>query len=166
MTTITAKDLLNEEAARFAKILCVFKECSPEIQDIIYEMAAIFDDEEATEDEKTHATDVITEALFPKLMDECVELDERALRSSASAMAAKAELDEEEAIFAENLHRLMAARGMSQEMLAQETGVSQPAISNMLNRNCRPQRRTILRLAEAFNVSPEEVWPDVKKTTR
>jgi len=53
----------------------------------------------------------------------------------------------------------MARRGMTQEALAAKLGVGQPAISNMLNRQCRPQRRTVLRLAQALGISPEELWP-------
>jgi hypothetical protein len=30
----------------------------------------------------------------------------------------------------------------------------------MLNRMCRPQKRTIPRLAKALNVHPRELWPD------
>jgi len=48
---------------------------------------------------------------------------------------------------------------MTQEALAAKLGVGQPAISNMLNRQCRPQRRTVLRLAQALGISPEELWP-------
>ncbi len=39
---------------------------------------------------------------------------------------------------------------------------SQPAISQMLNRNCRPQKKTILRLAQALDVLPQELWPDLE----
>lgn len=161
MATITAKDLINEEAVRFAKLLCALKECSQETQDIVCEMASVFTDEEATEEDRAHASDVITEALFPGLMHECVEYEGQQLRLSRSALRAKEELDAQEATFAERLRALMEKHDMSQERLAHLTGVGQPAISNMLNRKCRPQRRTIARFAEVFGVRPEELWPDV-----
>ena len=50
---------------------------------------------------------------------------------------------------------------MTQEQLAAKIGVGQPAISNMLNRQCRPQRRTVKRLATALDVSPEDLWPGI-----
>jgi hypothetical protein len=31
----------------------------------------------------------------------------------------------------------------------------------MLNRRCRPQKETIRRLAEALQVQPQELWPDL-----
>ncbi|MFM7038566.1 MAG: helix-turn-helix domain-containing protein [Planctomycetaceae bacterium] len=52
----------------------------------------------------------------------------------------------------------MEEKNMSQETLASLMGVSQPAISNMLNRRCRPQRRTIVRFAQALGVTEEELW--------
>jgi transcriptional regulator with XRE-family HTH domain len=72
-------------------------------------------------------------------------------------------MDQEEASFADRLRSLMEKKGLTQEQLAAKVGVGQPAISMMLQRNCRPQRRTVLRLAEAFGVSPEELWPKVKE---
>lgn len=63
--------------------------------------------------------------------------------------------------FAERLKQLMAAKQVSQQELAERVGCSQPAISQMLNRMCRPQKRTILKLAEALTVHPHELWPDM-----
>jgi len=51
---------------------------------------------------------------------------------------------------------------MTQEELAEKTGVGQPAISNMLNRQCRPQHRTVRRFADALGISPEELWPPLR----
>jgi len=68
-------------------------------------------------------------------------------------------MDREEAVFAERLRALMEAKGVTQAELAARLGIGQPAISMMLNRECRPQRRTVCRFAEALGVSPEELWP-------
>jgi transcriptional regulator with XRE-family HTH domain len=78
---------------------------------------------------------------------------------SPAARDAAIELDQEEAAFSDRLKRLMSERDMTQEKLAKLTGVSQPAISNILNRCCRPQRKTVGRFAEALGVSPDELWP-------
>ncbi|MFN9292273.1 MAG: helix-turn-helix domain-containing protein, partial [Planctomyces sp.] len=78
---------------------------------------------------------------------------------SSSAVNVRVELDAEEATFAERLRAIMEAKNVSQEQLALLTGVGQPAISNMLKRQCRPQRRTIVRLAQALDVAESELWP-------
>ena len=56
----------------------------------------------------------------------------------------------------------MTERCVTQQELAERIGCSQPAVSQMLNRNCRPQKKTILKLAEALNVQPQELWPDLE----
>ena len=48
---------------------------------------------------------------------------------------------------------------VSEEKLAEMIGVTQPAISMMLQRECRPQRRTIVRIAEALELDPQDLWP-------
>ncbi len=48
---------------------------------------------------------------------------------------------------------------MSQVELAAAIGVGQPAISMMLSRNCRPQRRTVECIARALEVTPNDLWP-------
>ena len=32
----------------------------------------------------------------------------------------------------------------------------------MLNRKCRPQKRTLLKVADALGVRPQELWPDLE----
>jgi len=56
----------------------------------------------------------------------------------------------------------MDAKRLSQRELADRVGCSQPAISQMLTRECRPQKKTILKLAEALNVQPRDLWPDIE----
>jgi transcriptional regulator with XRE-family HTH domain len=70
------------------------------------------------------------------------------------------ELDAEEESFAERLKDLMADRGLTQTDLGKMIGVGQSAISNMLNRNCRPQQRTAVRLATALDVPVESLWKE------
>lgn len=158
MATISAKDLLSQNAFNAAKFLRAYKECSKEIQLIVDEMIEIVADDSIDWDDRTHAVDVIIEALFPSLAADFVALDERDMQS-AEAIAENEKLDREESLFADNLRELMEERGMTQQSLAELTGVNQPAISNMLNRNCRPQRGTVVRFAKALEVSPEDLWP-------
>ena len=62
----------------------------------------------------------------------------------------------------ERLRTAMHQRGVTQEQLADKIGIGQPAVSMMLQRHCRPQQRTVRRLAEALGVAPEELWPGIK----
>jgi len=74
------------------------------------------------------------------------------------------ELDSQEAKFADRLKDLMKARAITQLQLASRIGCTQPAISQMLNRQCRPQRGTILNLAAALDIEPHELWPNLDLT--
>ena len=91
-----------------------------------------------------------------------LELGE-ALRNRSVDYSAS-ELDSQEAEFAEKLKELMKARAITQSQLASRIGCSQPAISQMLKRQCRPQRSTILNLAAALDVEPHELWPKLDVT--
>jgi len=66
---------------------------------------------------------------------------------------------EQEATFATRLASLLETQNISQQELAAKIGVGQPAISMMLARDCRPQRRTIQKLADAFGIQPDQLWP-------
>lgn len=85
-----------------------------------------------------------------------------AVSVSEEAKNAIADLDREEEEFATRLQKLMIEKGVTQQQLAEKLKVGQPAISNMLNRQCRPQRRTIYRIAGALGVNPEELWPNIE----
>jgi DNA-binding XRE family transcriptional regulator len=71
----------------------------------------------------------------------------------------RAQIDQAELAFAGTLARLMAQRQLTQAQLAERIGVGQSAISMLLKRRCRPQRRTLGKLAEALGVTVEELWP-------
>ena len=68
-------------------------------------------------------------------------------------------MDLEEETFANSLDGHMKSKGISQVELAAAIGVGQPAISMMLSRDCRPQRRTVEKLARALGVPPNDLWP-------
>ena len=54
----------------------------------------------------------------------------------------------------------MRERRLTQADLAQRAGLSQPAISMMLARKYRPQRRTVRLLAQVLGVAESELWPE------
>lgn len=151
-------------ARLFAETMRAFQECSDEVQLAIIEMSQIVNDPDADEDDKDLALATIQEALFPNhhsgnLGADLADLEQSCVEECPEMASAIAELDAEEAEFAERVQRLMAVQELTQSDLAEKSGVGQPAISMMLSRNCRPQKRTVDRLAKALGVSPQELWP-------
>jgi len=146
------------------KFLLAYLECSDEIQAGIREMLELIKDPNTEEDDRHMTLLTLADALFPnphdsKLGMDLQESEEIGARESEEMRTALEEMDREEATFAERLRAMMETQGITQEQLAEKIGVGQPAISNMLNRQCRPQRRTVLRLADALGTSPEALWP-------
>jgi lambda repressor-like predicted transcriptional regulator len=141
-----------------------YLECSDKIQAAVRDMMEIARDPESTEDEKEMAIATIADALFPQPHEGILGMDleesEKMGGEHSDEMArAINELDREEEIFAERLLAIMRQKEITQEDLARSVGVGQPAISMMLSRKCRPQRRTIIRLSQSLGVKPNELWP-------
>jgi len=157
-----ARDAAKEMLLRNTMdVLRAFMECSDEIQHGVLEMAQILNDSNADEDQKAAAAETLIEALYPKYHGEELGMDSAAYETWQCENEPDLEkaMDEEEATFSENLARLMEARGVTQDRLANTAGVGQSAISMMLARNCRPQRRTVEKMAKALGVKPDELWP-------
>jgi lambda repressor-like predicted transcriptional regulator len=150
-----------------ANFLRAYVECSNEIQAGIRGMLEIVNNPNTDEDDRDMTLLTLADALFPnphngKLGMDLEESEKLGAGYSEEMQTTLDEMDREEATFAARLRKAMETQGINQEQLAAKTGVGQPAISNMLNRQCRPQRRTVLRLAEALNAAPEELWPGFK----
>jgi DNA-binding XRE family transcriptional regulator len=79
-------------------------------------------------------------------------------RLSAEQREVRRRMDEEELEFAERLSRLMAEHQVTQAELARRIGVGQSAVSMLLSRKCRPQPRTLGKIAEALGVRVEDLW--------
>ena len=163
MTTLE-HDILKLQLLQAAKFLRAYLECSDEIQAGVRELLDVLNDPETDEDDREATLFTLADALFPnadegRLGMDLEQSEQRGAGISDEMRHALEELDREEETFAERLRAVMEQRGLNQEALAEKVGIGQPAISNMLNRQCRPQRRTVLRFAEALDVSPEELWP-------
>jgi transcriptional regulator with XRE-family HTH domain len=158
INTDRAASLLATNVKVFLEIKSAYDECVAEIRAVIDDMCAICASEDSSEDQKRRAMHTILEALFPSLAVDVLESVNR-MRPLPESQAYEKEMDAQEETFADRLKTTMLTKGWSQEKLAERTGVGQPAISNMLNRQSRPQTRTVIRLAEALGVSPEELWP-------
>jgi hypothetical protein len=151
----------------FATCLCAFRECSDEIQAMILEMASIANDPEATPEEREAAVATIAEALFPAGDNEFLGVDletSELLDAGGPEKSILDALDAEEATFSDRLAALLRDKQVTQVQLAELIGVGQPAISMMLARRCRPQRRTIKKIAGALGVAPDELWPGFSHT--
>ncbi len=117
-------------------------ECSDEVQRVVFRMVSIVEDPHTKPEQRQRALATIADALALSQDDDLEKT--------------------QEAAFADRLHTLMAVKCVTQHELAERVGCSQPAISQMLNRKSRPQKKTILKLAEALQVQPQELWPDLE----
>ncbi len=152
---------LSKEQLNFFR---AFVECSDEIQQLILQLfREVVFSPDASDDEQFAANLSIADALFPNPYNGKHGMD---LEESESETASKnpelavivAEMDSEEIAFSANLKRIMQERGMTQMQLAEAVGLRQSAIANLIGRNCRPQRRTVDKLASALNVKPVDLW--------
>jgi predicted XRE-type DNA-binding protein len=147
-----------------AKFLRAYLECSDNVQAGIRELLDVVNDPETDDDDRESTLMTLADALFPNPHEGKLGADLEQTECLGAAhhdemREALEELVREEQTFAERLRSLMDARDLNQQELAKMLGVGQPAISNMLNRQCRPQRRTVARIAKALDVNPEELWP-------
>ena len=148
---------VNDEALRlFAHLLRIYLDRGQEDQEGIESMASIITNPDADDDDVQAALDTLRESLHSTASAVDLESEDELTDEERSASR---RMDSEEAAFAERLLAVMTEKNMSQVQLAAAIGVGQPAISMMLSRNCRPQRRTVERLARALEVSPEQLWP-------
>ena len=148
-------------------IVLALAECDDELRKEAVELFKQLSSGELTSEEIFATTALLAEILFPNADHDgipgldLVEAEKQAPQVNAEAHGVLAQMDEEESIFAARLKACMADKSMTQAELAQKIGVGQPAISMMLQRCCRPQKRTVIRLAEALGVSPKDLWPNL-----
>lgn len=152
------------------RLLQAYIESSDVIQRAVRTMFEILKSSETDEQEKAMAMHTIADCLFPNFHKGLLDMDYDESEREAAEVDGEfasivAELDAEEGDFAERLRHVMEAKNLTQRELAAAIGVGQPAISNMLQRKCRPQRQTVLRLAKALDISPGELWPAINDVT-
>jgi DNA-binding XRE family transcriptional regulator len=158
LSTNHVAERLIQNVRIFLEVQQAYTECAPPIQEVVNDMKAIYDSPESTEDEKDRAITTIVEALFPAMAADFMGVCDAARKNPSSVARAK-EMAAEENAFAEKVEARMAELGLTQEELAQRVGVGQSAISNMLNRQCRPQMRTIKKISQALGLAPADLWP-------
>jgi transcriptional regulator with XRE-family HTH domain len=150
------------------RFLGALAECSNEVQGLVLQMVSIVEDPRATSSERRRALAMIADALFLNPGNEG-EYGQDLVAVKAGAAAEHVgpgrevqKMECQEAAFADRLRELLEVKRVTQQELSSRVGCSQPAISQMLNRKCRPQKKTILKLAEALQVQPQELWPDIE----
>lgn len=136
------------------------------VRETVLRMLTVIEDPDSTAQETQRACSTIRDAI--ELQDapdhygsDLAECELNAAVSDPSIDRLAVELDSQEAAFADKLRHLMKARALTQAELAARIGCTQPAISQMLKRRCRPQKQTILNLADALDVNPVDLWPDL-----
>ena len=148
-----------------APIILALQECSTELRDEAFILFGNLASGELDTSEQLRTVTLLTEILFPNTdltglpgLD-LLEAEQIAPSQNPEAQGVLDDMNKEEATFAIKLQSLLSERGWTQAQLAEKVGLGQPAISMMLQRNCRPQKKTILRFAEALQVEPVELWP-------
>ena len=145
----------------FAQWMHALMECSDVVQGVIRDMVEIMVDPDADDEDKEMAKATFLEALFPVSHNGSLGADLEELEDEHRAGKVGQLLDEmdiEESTFGDRVKDALINRGMTQQQLGEAIGVGQPAISMMLNRESRPQRRTVEKIAEALGVSYEDLW--------
>jgi lambda repressor-like predicted transcriptional regulator len=142
-------------------------ECSDELQAHARKLIATLVDPEVDADDRALAAMTLADVLFPNRsngeLGSDLEEGEPPDGSHAGDITETLErMDCEEANFAQRLRTLMHERGITQVELAEKIGVGQSAIAMMLQRQCRPQRRTVARMADALGVPAERLWPGME----
>lgn len=148
-----------------APIVLALAECEEELRTEAIELFKQLASGELDEERRFATAALLAEILFPNADAkgapglDLVEAEEIAPSIAPETKDILARMDEEESFFARRLRELMEAKGLTQAELAAKVGIGQPAISMMLGRTCRPQRKTVLRFAQALGVPTEELWP-------
>jgi predicted XRE-type DNA-binding protein len=131
-------------------IVLALMECDPELRDQAVELFQQLASGELDECERFATTSLITEILFPLPIED-----------EASDEQQEAEPNDPHA-FTSALKMIMQQRGLTQAQLADLVGIGQSSISMILNRQCRPQRKTVLKFAQALSVDPQQLWATTK----
>lgn len=132
-------------------------------------MLRVLEDPNSTREEVLRACSTIRDVFNLAELQEpyaAVVIERQASGDTRNAMADRVEarLETQEAAFWRRVLQLMRSKSITQMQLAERLGSTQPAVSQMLKRQCRPQRSTIMGLANAFGVAPQELWPDLEVT--
>lgn len=164
-----ADELCQATTLRYAApLVLALNECDEDLRGAAIELFRQLHEDELTEYERDATTALLAEILFPNADDrglpglDLAEAEDMARRLKPETGEILDALDRDEQTFADRVQDLMARQGLTQVELAEKVGLGQPAISMMLNRECRPQRKTVAKFAAALGVTTESLWPSAK----
>ena len=142
-------EISADSVRSFLHVQRAYAECSDEIQAVIRDMMEVFNSADSTEEERNGALYTIVEAIFPDLATEVCNRCEQ-IRKSPQKQEYNKNLQGQEEHFVDNVRRIMGEKNITQNQLAENIGIGQSAISNLLGRHCRPQKKTIEKIATAW----------------
>ncbi len=146
----------------FAATLPRYLGCSVPIQAVVRDLVRLVNNPAIEAEERQRILRALAATLYQYNHDRPPKREEPspAGPTAQEKEASRKRLEREEEIFVARLERLMTERQLTQADLAQRAGLSQPAISMMLARKYRPQKRTVRLLAQALGVPESELWPE------
>jgi DNA-binding XRE family transcriptional regulator len=157
---MSAQPSQGQNPLTICDVLQAFFQLNAKAQGEIHELLKRLKDSQTTEAERDRAEKKLAAMLQSALgKSQAGRVVSREERLSPAQREMRAQIERVEAVFAATLERLMAERQLTQAQLAERIGVGQSAISMLLKRRCRPQRRTLGKLAEALGVPVDELWP-------
>ena len=159
IATMTSKDYETQSMKMAASAVLAINECNEELRSAALELMVQLVSNRLDESEERSICSLLSEILFPNTDDGLLDSDAIASARDPEIAEVLADLDRQERTFAERLKSAMDDRGVTQVVLAEKVGIGQPAISMMLNRTCRPQKKTVQKLAAALGVEPGDLWP-------
>ncbi len=148
-----------------APLVAALKECDDELRAVALELFAQLASGELDPHEEASTLNLLAEILYPNADDkgmpglDLAEAEQIAAGDEPEAARILADMNRQEGTFADRLQVAMTERGVTQAELAEKIGVGQPAVSMMLNRTCRPQKKTVQKIATALGVKPADLWP-------
>jgi len=156
----------NATAFKLASpLFAALEECDDELRAVALELFAQLASGELDPHEEASTLALLAEILFPNADDkgipglDLVEAEKIVTGDDVSdALNTLAKMDREERTFADRLQVAMTERGITQAELAEKIGVGQPTVSMMLNRTCRPQKKTVQKIATALGVTILTPW--------
>jgi len=182
METMELKDFPNEAFrailnidAKQRELIHRYLECSDDVQSVVRSMFAVLEHSLTTNEDRQRAITTIADTLFVNPMEghgnygfdfltaerDAARKHEQVERRSVVA-ARLDQLDSQEATFAQRLRKILEEKNVTQEELAARIDCTQSAVSKMLSRDARPQRKTIFKMALALNVQPTDLWPNLE----
>ncbi len=137
-----------------------------QVRQTTLEMLRIIEDQNSSAEDRNRACRTIRESLSrAESSENCgTPLTSRPLPVSVrhGLPDLDSRLNSQETAFWQKVQQFLKLKAITQLQLADRLGITQPAVSQMLTRQCRPQRSTIMNLAAALGVESLDLWPDIE----